>query len=56
MKLFVAKDSDGTVCLYTNKPLRKEYGTGNFAFDPDGGKYADVPTLIEGEVRELNFI
>ena len=56
MKLYVARDSDGTVCLYTNKPVLKQYETGHYAYDSDGGQYAEIPELYYGEVREINFV
>lgn len=55
MKLYIARDSDGTVCLYTKKPIRQDYIFG-FGYDPDGGQCAEVPCLNIGEVYELNFV
>ena len=56
MKLYIAKDSDGTVCLYTKSPVRHNYETGHYEYDPDGGQYAEIPELVDGEVREINFV
>ena len=55
MKLYVARDSDGTVCLYTKQPVRRDYIFG-FGYDSNGGQYAEVPDIKDGEVRELNFV
>ena len=56
MKLYVAKESDGTLCLYTKKPVRRNYETGHYEYDPNGGQYAEVPELVDDEVYELNFV
>ena len=56
MKLYAAKDSDGMVFLYTKKPVRRDYETGHYEYDPDGGQCAAVPELVDGEVYELNFV
>lgn len=56
MKLYIAKDSDGMVFLYTRKPIKRCYETGHFEYDPDGGQCAEVPDIDDDEIRELNFV
>ena len=56
MKLYLAKDSDGTIYVYTKKPVLQQYETGHYAYNNDGGQYAEIPDLYNGEVYELNFI
>ena len=56
MKLYVAKDSDGTLYLYTKMPVKRSYETGHYEYDPNGGQCAEVPDIEDGDVYELNFV
>ena len=55
MKLFVAKDSDGKIFLYAKNPIRREYRTTEYRFDPNGGDYVEIPELQDGESCELEI-
>lgn len=55
MKLFVAKDSDWKVFLYAKKPIRREYRTTEYRFDPNGGDCVGIQELQDGESYELEI-
>ena len=55
MNLFVAKDSDGKIFLYTKKPIFRECRTTEYCFYPNGGDYVEIPKLKDGELCELEI-